>query len=64
MEVCITIQDFKEFMYLLKINNLDTNKLLDYIQMSLEKKNSMSFDTYINFKNGLIYFNIEVTPMC
>lgn len=56
-------QDFKEFMYSLKTDNLDTDKLLDYIQMSLEKKDSMSFDTYINFKNGLIYFNIEVTPM-
>ena len=31
-------QDFKEFMDSLKITNLDTNKLLDYIQMSFEKK--------------------------
>jgi len=56
-------QDFKEFMDSLKIENLDTNKLLDYIQMSLEKKDSISFDTFMNFENGIFYFNIEVTPM-
>jgi len=59
----IRSQDFKEFMDSLKIENLDTNKLLDYIQMSLEKKDSISFDTFMNFENGILYFNIEVTPM-
>jgi len=56
-------QDFEKFMHSLKIENLDTNKLLDYIQMSLEKKDSISFDTFINLENGILYFNIEVTPM-
>ena len=59
----IRSQDFKKFMDSLKIENLDTNKLLDYIQMSLEKKDSISFDTFMNFENGILYFNIEVTPM-
>lgn len=56
-------QDFKEFIDSLKIDNLDTNKLLDYIRMSLEKKDSISFDTFMNFESGIHYFNIEVTPM-
>lgn len=56
-------QDFKEFIDPLKTTNLDTNKLLDYIQMSVEKKDSIGFDTSINSKNGIQYFNIEVTPM-
>ncbi|KZL91511.1 histidine kinase N-terminal 7TM domain-containing diguanylate cyclase [Clostridium magnum] len=56
-------QDFKEFMDSLKIENLDTSKLLDYIKMSFEKKDSISFDTLIKFENGICYFNIEVTPM-
>jgi diguanylate cyclase (GGDEF) domain len=56
-------QDFKEFMDSLEIENLDTNRLLDYIQMSFEKRDSMSFDTLLNSKNGISYFNIEVSPM-
>lgn len=56
-------QDFKEFMDSLKIENLNINKLLDYIEMSAEKKDSISFDTSIKFKNVIHYFNIEVTPM-
>ncbi len=56
-------QDFREFMDSLKIENLETYKLLDYIQMSLEKKDTISFDTSINLENGICYFNIEVTPM-
>lgn len=56
-------QDFKEFMESLKIENLNISKLLDYIEMSAEKKDSISFDTSIKFKNVIHYFNIEVTPM-
>lgn len=56
-------QDFKEFMESLKIENLNINKLLDYIRMSSEKKASIGFDTSIKFKNLINYFNIEVTPM-
>lgn len=56
-------QDFKEFMDSLKIENLNIDKLLDYIEMSAEKKGSISFDTSIKFKNVIHYFNIEVTPM-
>lgn len=62
-QVIIRNQDFKEFMDSLKIESLDTNKLLDYIQMSLEKKDSISFDTFMDFGNEIRYFNIEVTPM-
>lgn len=56
-------QDFKEFMDSLKIENLNIDKLLDYIEISAEKKDSISFDTSIKFKNVIHYFNIEVTPM-
>lgn len=56
-------QDIKKFMDSLKIENLDTNKFPDYIQMSLEKKDSISFDISINPKNEISYFNVEVTPM-
>lgn len=56
-------QDFKEFIDSLKIENLDSNKLMDYVQMSMAKKDSMSFDAFINFQNEIRYFNIEVTPM-
>lgn len=56
-------QDFKEFMDSLKTTNLDTNKLLNYIQMSFFKKDSISFDTSVSSENGTQYFNIEVTPM-
>lgn len=56
-------QDFIEFMDSLKIVSLDTNKLLDYIKMSSEKKDSISFDTFMNFESGISYFNIEVTSM-
>ncbi|MFT5875234.1 MAG: diguanylate cyclase (GGDEF)-like protein [Clostridium sp.] len=56
-------QDFKKFMDSLEIENLDTNKLLDYIQMSLKKKDSISFDTFMNFESRIQYFIIEVTPM-
>ena len=56
-------QDFRVFMDSLEIENLDINKLLHYIQMSLEKKDSISFDTLMNFENEMRYFNIEVTPL-
>jgi len=56
-------QDFKEFISSLKMEDLDTKKLLSYGRMSLEKKDSISFDSAINFKNGVRYFNIEVTPI-
>jgi diguanylate cyclase (GGDEF)-like protein len=56
-------QDFKEFITSSKIENLDINKLMDYIRMSLEKKDSISFDTFMSLQNKICYFNIEVTPM-
>lgn len=56
-------QDFKEFMDSSEIKNMDTNKLMKYIQMSLEKKDSISFDTFVNFENKIRYFNIEVNSM-
>ena len=56
-------QDFKDFMDSLKIENLNINKLLDYIQISLEKKDTVSFDTSIKLRNSRHYFNIEITPM-
>ena len=56
-------QDLDEFMSSLNMEDLDTKKVLSYGQMSLEKKDSISFDTSINLKNGVSYFNIEVTPI-
>ena len=56
-------QDLKEFMDSLKIENFDTNKLLNYIQMSMKKKDSISFDTFMNLQDGIHYYNVEITPM-
>lgn len=56
-------EDFKEFMCSLEIEDLRINKMLDYIQMSLNKKDSISFDTSIELKSKIRHLNIEITPI-
>ena len=56
-------QDYVDLMESLKIESLDINKMLNYMQMSLEKKDSISFDISLNLENHINYFDIEITPM-